>query len=177
MALIGLDNVHYAILSKDDDTGVTYETPKRLRGSISINETAESQTTKLYADNRLWATAQVFSEGNVELVMADLPLEDYAALGGHTVKDDKLVENADDVAPYVCIMGEGLKEDGKTKRYFKLLKGQCSKLGLEMSTKSDRPEFTTHTLSVIFMPRQYDGNYKYVQDSDTKLSNWYSSVE
>ena len=177
MALIGLNNAHYAELTKDNDTGVTYGTPKRLRGVVSINENAESQTAKIYADNQLWATAQVFSEGDVELVMADLPLEDYAALCGHTVENGKLIENANDVAPYVCIMGEGLKQDGKTKRYFKLLKGQCAKIGLEMSTKSDSPEFTMHTLSITFMPRQHDGNYKYVQDSEETLSNWYTSVE
>ena len=97
MALIGLENVHYAKLTKDDSTGVTYETPKKLSGAISINENAESNTAELYADNRLWATATVFSEGNVELELADLSLEDYAALGGHSIAvDGKLIENAND---------------------------------------------------------------------------------
>ncbi len=180
MALIGLENVHYAKLTKDDSTGVTYETPKKLSGAISINENAESNTAELYADNRLWATATVFSKGSVELELADLSLEDYAALGGHSIAvDGKLIENANDVAPYIAILGEGLKEDGETKRYFKLLKGQCAKVGLDMKTKTDSPEYTTQTLSATFMPRQFDGNYKYVLDSKAAsvASDWYSSVD
>lgn len=182
MALIGLENAHYAKLTKDNETGVTYDTPKRLPGAVSINENSETNTAELYADNRLWATAQVFSKGDVELVLADLPLATWAELCGHTVNEKGiLVENAADVAPYVCIMGEGLKEDGKTKRYFKLLKGQCAKVGLDMNTKSNNPEFKTNTLKVTFMARQFDGNYKYVIDSTdentTVTSGWYSAVE
>lgn len=179
MALIGLENAHYAKMTKDDSTGTTYETPKKLSGAISITENAEFNTAELYADNRLWATATVFSKGSVELELADLSLEDYAALGGHSIVDGRLIENTNDVAPYIAIMGEGLKEDGETKRYFKLLKGQCAKVGLDMKTKTNNPEFTTQTLSATFMPRQSDGNYKYVMDSKAAsvASAWYSSVD
>lgn len=182
MSLIGFENLHYAKLTKDDSTGVTYGEVKRLPGAVSINEDAQSDTAKLYADNRLWETAQVFSEGEVELVVADLPAEVCAELGGHSIDSSgKITYNADDVAPYFCIMGEFLKGDGETKRFFKLLKGQFSESGLEGETKNESPEFKTFTLNATFMPRQYDGNYKYVIDSSssnsTVTSAWYSSVE
>lgn len=182
MSLIGFENLHYAKLTKDDDSGVTYEMPKKLPGAVSINEDAQSDTAKLYADNRLWETAQVFNEGDVELVVADLPASVCAELGGHTVDSHgKITYNADDVAPYFCIMGEFLKGDGETKRYFKLLKGQFAEAGLEGETKNESPEFKTFTLNATFMPRKYDGNYKYVIDSSSDnasvTSAWYTSVE
>ena len=182
MATIGLDNVHYAILTKDDTEGATYGTPIKLPGAISISESAEQNTAELYADNRLWATATVFSKGELEIEFADIAIEDAAALLGHTVDSDgKIIYGANDVAPYICLMGEALKHDGKTKRYFKLLKGQCAESSMEFNTTSDSPEFTTVSLTATFMPRQSDGHYKYVIDSDsenaaTTIASWYESV-
>lgn len=183
MSLIGFENVHYAILTKDDSTGVEYGTPSLLSGAISISENAQSNTVELYADNRLWEADTVFTKGDVELNLADLALADYAALCGHSIDGSgKLIENVNDIAPDICLMGEALKGDKKNKRYFKLLKGQCAKLGLDMKTKTNNPEKTTPTLKATFMPRQYDGNYKYVKDYPTDTatsitSAWYSSVE
>lgn len=183
MSLIGLENMHYAILTKDDSTGIEYGTPTILSGAISINENAQSNTAELYADNRLWETDTVFSKGEVELNLADLALSDYASLCGHSIDGSgKLIENVNDVAPYVCLMGEAMKGDKVNKRYFKLLKGQCAKVGLDMKTKTNNPEYTTPTLKATFMPRQYDGNYKYVKDYSTNTaesitSAWYSNVE
>lgn len=182
MSLIGFENLHYAELTKDDETGIAYGEPQKLPGAVSINEEAQSNTAELYADNRLWESMQVFSKGEVELVIADLPLEVYAKLCGHKIDSSgKLIFNAADVAPYIAIMAEFLKGDGKTKRYFKLLKGQCAEVGLEGETKNDSPEFKTFTLSATFMARKYDGNYKYVIDSAddnaTYVGKWYNSVE
>lgn len=181
MATIGFENAHYAVLTKDNATGATYGTPKRLPGAINISETMENNTTELYADNRLWATATVFSKGTLELELADLSTEDAAALLGHMVENGKIKYNANDVAPYICLMGEFMKDDGVTKRYFKLLKGQCAESSMEAKTKSDSPEFTTVSLTATFMPRQFDGDYKYIIDSDsdnaaTVIANWYTSV-
>lgn len=182
MALIGFENVHYAKLKNDDETGVTYDTPKKFPGAISLNEEVQSETAEVYADNRLWESMQVFSKGEVELGMADLPLATYAELCGHTIDSSgKMIVNANDVAPYIAIMGEFMKGDG-TKRYFKLLKGQCAAVGLEGDTKSNSPEYKTFTLNATFAARKYDGNYKYVFDSDsenasTLITKWYNSVE
>lgn len=182
MATLGLDNVHYAILTKDDETGATYGTPQKLPGAISISESAENNTAELYADNRLWATASVFSKGELEIELADLSTKDAAALLGHTVDSTGQIKyNVNDVAPYICLMGEALKDDGVTKRYFKLLKGQCAESSMEFNTKSESPEFTTVSLTATFMPRQCDGDYKYVIDSGTEgaatiIADWYKSV-
>ena len=182
MSLLGFENVYYAKLTKDDETGVTYEAPKKFPGAISLTEDAQSETAELYADNRLWESKKVFSKGEVELVMADLPLAVYAELCGHTIDSSgKVVVNANDVAPYIAIMGEFKKGDG-TKRYFKLLKGQCAEVGLESETENASPEFKTFTLNATFGARKYDGNYKYIVDSDsenaaTLITKWYASVE
>ena len=181
MALMGFENLYYAELTKDDETGVTYGTPKKFPGAVSINENAQSNTAELYADNRLWASKAVFSKGEVELVVADLPISIYAELCGHTIDSHgKIIHNANDVAPHFALMGEFKKEDG-TKRYFKLLKGQFAAVGLEGETENDSPEFKTSTLNATFAARKYDGNYKYVIDSTddnaSYVAGWYNSVE
>lgn len=182
MATIGLENVHYAKLTKDDKSGIAYETPKPLPGAISIQEQKTVNTAKLHADNRLWATKQVFSEGSVTFEFADVPLETYADLCGHTIDENgKLIEKSSDTAPYICIMGEAVKEDGVTTRFFKLLKGQCAENQVNMNTTTDSPEFTTSQFTATFMPRQNDGAYKYVIDSTADnaayVAKWYDSVE
>ena len=181
MSLMGFENLHYATLSKDDTDGITYGTPKRFAGAVSINEDLQTETAENYADNRLWETKQVFSKGEVELVMAELPTEVYAELCGHTVDSNgKVIVNASDTAPYIALLGEFKKGDG-TKRYFKLLKGQCAAGGLEGETENDSPEFKNFTLNATFMARKYDGNYKYFIDSTDDnadyIATWYNSVE
>ncbi|MBR4211010.1 MAG: hypothetical protein IKR84_01300, partial [Oscillibacter sp.] len=48
----GLKNVHYAILTENADTGViTYGTPKRLPGAISMSLTASTARKMLAADD------------------------------------------------------------------------------------------------------------------------------
>ena len=182
MSLMGFRNLYYAKLTKDDETGVAYETPKRFPGAVSINEEAQSETAKLFADDVLYESMQVFSEGELELVVADLPTNIRVELGGHSIDSatGKITYNVSDVAPYFALMGEFLKGDG-TKRYFKLLKGQLSESGLESETKNDSPELRTTTLNGTFAGRKYDGNYKYVVDSTDDnaeyVATWYNSVE
>lgn len=182
MSLMGFENLHYAKLTKDDSTGITYEAPKAFPGAISLNEEVQSETAKLYADNRLWESMEIYNESAIELVVADLPADVVAELCGHSVDatTGKITYNANDNPPHFCIMGEFLKGDG-TKRYFKLLKGKFSDAGLEGETKNESPEFKTFTLNATFMPRKHDNNYKYVVDESSTnsayVAKWYDSVE
>lgn len=181
MSTLGFENLHYAKLTKDDETGVTYEKPKRFPGAVSINDDEQSNTADLYADNKLWETRRVFSKGEIELVVADLPPDIHAELCGHTIDSHgKIIHSANDVAPYVALLGEFKKGDG-TKRCFKLLKGQFAVVGVEGETENDSPEFRTATLNATFAARKYDGNYKYVIDSTDEnaeyIATWYNSVE
>jgi hypothetical protein len=45
---VGLRDLHYALLIKDDATGVTYETPIHMAGAILAKIAAKSNTETLY---------------------------------------------------------------------------------------------------------------------------------
>lgn len=183
MATVGLKNLHYAKLTKDDATGVTYETPARLGGAISLRVDPQNNKTTLYADDAPFATAQSISEINVDIELADLDPSVMAILLGHTIDSvtGEVTSKAGDMAPYVGIAGEAEKHNG-AKRFFKLLKGRFSEGEENLQTKGDSPEYTTPKLTGSFVMREYDGQWRRIVDSDSSLgadliANWYASME
>ncbi len=181
MPRIGVKNLYYAILTKDDATGVTYSAPVRIKGVININFDVTTNSNTIYADDIPWETANSFGGATVTIETADLTLEEQAALLGHKFENGGLTRNASDMAPYVAIMFESAKSNGGIT-YMKLYKGMFKDPKREFSTKKDQPEFKTSTIEGNFIARQYDGKWEYDVDSDdedaaTKISSWYTSVE
>ena len=87
MAKIGMKDVHYAILTNDDETGVQYQTPVKLPGAISAKISAKTNIDTLYADDGAFETATTLGEITVEISLADLPLSAQADLLGHTLEN------------------------------------------------------------------------------------------
>ena len=67
MPLVGLDNLYYAVLTKDDETGVTYDTPVKIAGAIKVKVDPKSNSATLYADNGPAETVTALGEINVEI--------------------------------------------------------------------------------------------------------------
>ena len=86
MAIIGLANLHYAIMTAEDtaETAATYGTPKRLVGINSVSIQPTNDTATLYGDNKALATVTNTKEFTISLEVAKLPTEDEAALLGHS---------------------------------------------------------------------------------------------
>lgn len=198
MAQVGLKNFYYAKLTKDDETGVTYEEPKRVYGlnSIDINPTVNK--ANLFGDDSAIATASSLGEIEVTIDIADIPLDDLAILLGSESSSDTSVVTTDtstatglatdtalmsmlskgtDSAPYVAIMFESEKHDGAT-RYVKLLKGKFSVSQETTNTKGDSIEYQIPQLSGTFVTRKFDSAWKFTADSkDSALGKvWYASV-
>ena len=182
MAQIGLKNFYYAIQTKDDATGVTYNTPKRIIGlnSVDINPTVNKAT--LYGDDSALATASSLGEIEVTVDLADLPIEDEAALLGHAYDTTTGVMkcSGSDSAPYVAIMFESEKHDGDI-RYIKLLKGKFAESQATTNTRGDNIDYQLPQISGTFVTREYDGEWRKVKDASptdtTVATSWYASVE
>ena len=183
MATVGLKNLHYAECSADSSSGVTYGTPKKIAGvnNVDINPTVNFAT--LYGDDAPFASESSMSEITVTIETADMPLEDQAALLGHTIDSTtkQMVAKASDTAPYVALMFEAKKHNGQT-RYVKLLKGKFAPSQETLQTRGESVEYTVPRLEGRFVAREYDGAWKRVADSDntesaTVITNWYTSVE
>ena len=168
MAMTGVDGLQYAILSKDEVTGVTYGEFVKIPGTVKIDVKPASNSASIYADNAPYATATSLGDIDVEIELANFTLEDQAALLGHRV-DAKgvMVSAADDIAPYTCFAFRGLKDNDKYM-YVKLLKGKFQEPETSNETKGDSPKFGTATLKGKFVARTYDKAWKRVLDADAK---------
>lgn len=176
---IGMKDLYFAKLTKDDATGVTYETPELIAGAISAKISAKADTQTLYADDGAFETASSLGEISVELETVDLPLSVQAALLGHTISNGVLEAKNTDVAPYVAIGFRTLKSNGKY-RYYWLLKGKFEIPDDESQTKEDKAKFQTAKLKGTFVCRVYDGKWKLVGDEDEQgfsATGWFSDTK
>lgn len=179
MAKVGVSDFHYALLTKDDLTGVTYGEIKAIPKLVEVSVKASSQTDTLYADNGPAEVASALGEITVDITLADLPLEDQAALLGHTVANGVMVSKASDTAPDVAIGFVVTKSNGK-KQYVWLLKGQFQLPEESYKTKGERIEFQTQKITGKFVKRVYDDAWRKITDEDaqdyqaTTGQNWFA---
>ena len=165
MAKIGVSGFRYALQTADTTSALTYGSPVLVPGVVAIDvKTGKDQTT-LFADNGPFDSASALGEITVDLELADLSLEVYAALLGHTVTAGVMTSHANDVAPYVAIGFEGLKANGK-KRWVWLLKGQFAEPDDTFKSKGETVEFQTQKLTGTFVVTAKNGNWKKTTDED-----------
>jgi phi13 family phage major tail protein len=177
-ALIGLEQLHYAILT--DGSTPTYTAPVLIAPVITAKITPKVNTDTLYADNTGVEIATTLGQIDIELDTSDVPLAVQAAILGHALDTTKGVLSctAQDKAPYVAIGFKALKANGN-HRYVWLLKGMFEELSEEYATKEDKAKFSTPKLKGTFLPRQ-DGKWKYTADEDAGYtggdSGWFTAV-
>lgn len=176
---VGLSNFHYAILTKDDETGFKYKKPVHVPNLVTATIDKTTNSTTFYADNKPIEVANSFAGSKVTFELADIPHKDQAALLGHTYENGILKRNANDKAPYVAIMFESELADG-TIMYTKAYKGMFKIPKGEYQTKKDSPEFKSTTIEADFITRTYDGEDDWIAYSDeadaATIEAWYQYV-
>jgi len=180
--VIGLKDLHYALLTEDDDTGVTYSTPVKIAGAIQANINPNASNDTLFADDGPMETASSLGQIELELIAADFPLEVQAALLGHTISGGVLKRNANDVPPWVAIGFKSLKSNGKY-RFVWLVKGKFTQPEMTHETKGDKVNFQTPTLKGNFTKRDNDGVWIIQTDEDATGytasigDSWFNQVD
>lgn len=176
---VGLRDLYYAILTKDDSTGVAYQTPVKIIGAINAKISPKSDTQTLYADDGPSESVTTLGEIEVEFEVKDLPLTVQAALLGHTISNGILIKDADDIAPYVALGFRSKKSNGKY-RYIWLYKGRFETPDQEYKTTEDKPSFQTPKIKGTFVKRDYDGVWQAIGDEDeagfTAGNTWFNAV-
>jgi len=179
---IGLKNLYYAVLTKDDATVVTYLAPVKIAGAINAKISPKSNTEVLYADDGPDETATALGEIDVEFEAKDIDLTDQAALLGHTIVGGVMLKKATDAAPYVALGFMSKKSNGHY-RYIWLTKGMFALPDQEYATGEDKPKFQTPKLKGTFVKRAYDDLWQRIADEDhpdyvaSIGSNWFNSVD
>lgn len=180
--LIGVKNLHYAILKTDDKTGATYETPVNIAGVRTIDVKPSSGVDTLYGDDAPYDVADYLGDISVTVDTAQIPLVDLAALLGHTVDKGVMEYKSTDTPPYVALMFESVKSNGK-KRFVKLLKGKFAEPEDNFQGKDTSTHWNTAKLTGHFVVREYDSAWKRVADEDATDyesatgDGWYRTVD
>lgn len=180
--LIGVRNLHYAVLKSDDSTGAKYEAPVSIAGVKTIDIKPTSGVDTLYGDDAPFDVADYLGDIEVDITTAQIPLKDLAALLGHTVTKGVMDYKSTDTPPYVCIMFESLKSNGK-RRFVKMLKGKFSEPEENYQGKEEKVTWNTPKIVGHFVVREYDKAWKRVADEDTEDyvettgTNWYTDVD
>jgi phi13 family phage major tail protein len=176
---VGLKDLHFALLTKDDATGVTYGEPEKIAGAINAKISPKSNTETLYADDGPAETATALGEIEVEIEVKDLPLSVQAKLFGHTLENGVLTKNADDTAPYVALGFRSKKSNGKY-RFVWLYKGRFELPEQEYKTGEDKPSFQTPKAKATFIKREFDNAWQAIGDEDetgfTAGATWFDQV-
>ena len=182
MSRVGISNLHYAKMTSDTVAGAIYNAPVALPNVMSLDRKVGANSETLYADNGPAEINETLGEITVAVNVIELTLEQKADLLGHSIVGGVMVSHVDDVAPYVALMFEGLKTNGK-KRLKKLLKGKASELDENYQSKSDKPNPQTDTINFKFLKRDFDGLWEKTADEESPGyvssigTNWYTAVE
>ena len=180
--LIGVKNLHYAVMKTDESTGASYDTPVAVAGIRTIDVKPSSGVNTLYGDDAPFDVADYLGDISVTIDTAQIPLKDLATLLGHTVTKGVMDYKSTDTPPYVAILFESVKSNGK-KRFVKLLKGKFSEPEENFQGKDTSVHWNTAKLEGHFVAREYDSAWKRVADEDaedyesTTGSAWYASVD
>lgn len=163
--IVGIDQLHYAILTQDDVTAIVYQAPVAVGGLINVKVAPKSNSATLYADNRASETATALGEITMDIETKYLPLSVQAALLGHTIVNGVVIRKSTDMAPYVAIGFRSLKSTGKY-RYTWLYKGRFTVPDDQVKTQEDKPDFQHQIIAGTFVMLDYNSNWKADGDED-----------
>jgi len=162
---VGLSNLHYALLTSDASGGAVYETPVAITGITVANINPNSVIETLFADDGPMEVAAQSGNIELELQVADIPLNIQAVLLGHTISNGVMLRKTTATPPWVAIGFKSLKSNG-SYRYVWLLKGKFREPELNHETKTDTVTFQTMTIMGNFVKRDYDDAWIKQADED-----------
>lgn len=174
----GLKNVHYAVATEGADGKLTYGTPERYPGAVSLSLEPRGETSEFYADDRVYYATTVNNgyEGTYEA--AELPLKFRVDVIGDQLDETTgvLTETANSKPKTIALMFE-FDGDVKATRHV-LYNVTVSRPGTSGETKTESTEPTTQELSFIAAPT-VDGVVKRATTGTTTpevYDAWYTKV-
>lgn len=182
MALVGLDNIYVAPLTKDDNTGVTYGTPVRLANAMDAKITPSQDQQNIFADDSVAEIITVFSSVDLEFSLAELTNTNYKLLLGKSTNSQGVVmDSANDTAPYFAFGFRAKKSNG-AYRHIWLYKGKFSLIEESFATQSDKADSINQGIKGTFVKRINDGKWRARVDTDDSgvnaavIPGWFTTV-
>ncbi|MEC0497244.1 MULTISPECIES: major tail protein [Bacillus] len=160
---VGLENLVYAKLIKDEKGDIQYGEVKDFAPVISAKVDTATETGTLYANNGPIIAKSQIGETKVSLGVSEIPMEVLADITGQKLVKGVIVYKQDAVPPYVALGFTGTKEDGN-KRMVWLTKGRFGLPSEDRKTSEDKVDFQTDEIEGTFIQRS-DKVFKIVGDS------------
>lgn len=183
--LVGTKGVVFCKVDADASNGTTYDDEiKSAPGAIEVGLAYQLSEDQLGADDVAAYEIENSVDGiEATLTMASLGVDACAYLLGHSV-DSKgvMIENKDDVAPYVAMGFAAKRSDGSTDNIW-LYKGKFKPSDQTFRTREKgKVNWQTPKITGTFAPRISDGRMKAVVNSTdtgvdaTALAGFFDSV-
>lgn len=163
----GIQKLYYAVLTKDDSLGLTYETPKYLKGIKKI------QISPIYSEGTYYEESQLaFEEKNLDgyevtIDITDVADEDLSELFGYELcQEGGYVQGNSDVGKEIALLVKAKKAHGGF-RYIVLFKGRLATGETSIEGEEGSPNYQAQTLSGKFVNTEFTGKAKYTVDNDS----------
>ena len=170
-------NVHYALITVDEDGDVTFGTPVAMPGAVSLSLEPNGEPSNFYADGYAYYTISnnMGYEGDLELAM--VPESFRTDVLKESLDDNSvLVESANVETANFSLLFEF---DGDVKKIRHVLYNcSAARPNIESATNEEEIEVQTETLAITAAPLANGYVKARTGDSttDTVYTGWYTSV-
>ena len=170
-------NVHYALITVDEDGDVTFGTPVAIPGAVSLSLEPNGEPSNFYADGYAYYTISnnMGYEGDLELAM--VPESFRTDVLKESLDDNSvLVESANVETANFALLFEF---DGDVKKIRHVLYNcSAARPNIESATNEEEIEVQTETLAITAAPLANGYVKARTGDSttDTVYTGWYTSV-
>ena len=170
-------NVHYALITVDEDGDVTFGTPVAMPGAVSLSLEPNGEPSNFYADGYAYHTISnnMGYEGDLELAM--VPESFRTDVLKESLDDNSvLVESANVETANFALLFEF---DGDVKKIRHVLYNcSAARPNIESATNEEEIEVQTETLAITAAPLANGYVKARTGDSttDTVYTGWYTSV-
>ncbi|MBP7212735.1 MAG: hypothetical protein KBA03_00740 [Anaerolineaceae bacterium] len=190
-SVVGLDSLHYALITSDTATAYTAGTVKALAPAATLKVSGSKNTTVQYADDGVFDSSTSDGESSVEIEVTNVPLPLAAELTGSTFNaaNGMFIEGSGGNAPEAALMFRSKKSNGKYL-YVSYLKGKFALGDEEYQTLEGTPAPKTRKLTFTAMQTIYKfataaGKTETVKstrvdeddtNSATLIASWFTTV-
>jgi len=180
--VVGLKNVVYALLTKDDATGIIYSLVKPLVGAMTAKISPKTVSVPISSDDVVSEMIYFTGTTDMEFQQKNVPLEAQADLLGHQIVGGIMIRNSADIAPEVA-MGYMSKKSNGAYEYDWYLKGKFEEPDKEHESLGEKVTPKYKTMKASFYNRIFDGNASKQCDTDSVNyiasigANWFLAVE
>lgn len=181
-----LKDIHIAVVTKNDASNYTVETPIKLGRAISAKVTVKKSVEQTRSDDSVEEIIESDEGTEIEFDVNKLSMEQKAILRGATLKNGMLVYNKDDQAKEVAIGWRARNTNGK----YEFVWHYCGKFNggwsEDYETEEDKIKTQTAKMKGTFYAREKDGNthvevdesYLIESNTDAKsaIQSWFTQV-